>query len=407
MAATSGCPVASAMNRLLPAALAAAWLTLPASAADLAAEQPLGEPELVATFDGAMLTGVCVARDGRTFVNFPRWGDDPACTVAELVDGEPVAYPSPAMNPPLAEARENPSEVLVSVQSVVIDPANRLWILDTANPKFQGVIGGGAKLVGVDLATDEVFQTVTFPDDVVLKDTYLNDVRFDLSAGEAGTAYITDSSAKGPCALIVVDLASGESRRVLSDHPSVRAEPAFLPFVEGRPLLQNPGGQPPKHLPIGSDGIALSADGQHLFFTPLAGRHLYRVPTASLRDGSVGGNELGQMVEDLGDRGFASDGLESDAADNLYLTNYEDNAVVRRSPEGVYQTILHDPRLLWPDTLAVAADGHLYVTANQLHRQATYQNGKDQRDRPYALFRVPIGSEPIPLRAADPAGGDR
>ena len=196
----------------------------------------------------------------------------------------------------------------------------------------------------------------------------------------------------------MVDLASGTSRRVLNDHPSVRAEPAFLPFIEGRPLLQNPQGKPPEHLPIGSDGIALSADGEHLFYTPLAGRHLYRVPTAALRDGSLSPEELGAEVEDLGDRGFASDGLESDAADNLYFTNYEDNAVVRRSPEGVYRTILHDPRLLWPDTLAVAADGHLYVTANQLHRQANYQNGEDKRVKPYALFRVPIDSGPIPER---------
>ena len=31
-------------------------------------------------------------------------------------------------------------------------------------------------------------------------------------------------------------------------------------------------------------------------------------------------------------------------------------------------SFVHDPRLLWPDTLSPAADGYLYVTANQLHR---------------------------------------
>ncbi len=33
---------------------------------------------------------------------------------------------------------------------------------------------------------------------------------------------------------------------------------------------------------------------------------------------------------------------------------------------------MHDPRLLWPDTMSVATDGCLYVTANQLYRQSKY-----------------------------------
>ena len=170
-----------------------------------------------------------------------------------------------------------------------------------------------------------------------------------------------------------------------------------MPLVEGRPLLQNSGDKPPKHLAIGADGIAISPDGEHLYYTPLAGRHVFRVPTKALRDPSLSAEEVAATVEDLGNRGFASDGLESDAAGNVYLTNYEDNAVEIRSPEGNYTTLIHDPRLLWPDTLSVAADGHLYMTANQLHRQATYQDGQDQRNKPYVLFRTPIDAGPVDL----------
>jgi hypothetical protein len=54
--------------------------------------------------------------------------------------------------------------------------------------------------------------------------------------------------------------------------------------------------------------------------------------------------------------------------------------------------------LLWPDTMSVAADGHLYVTANQLYRQARYQRGQDVRRKPYALFRTPIDAGPVRLR---------
>jgi len=38
------------------------------------------------------------------------------------------------------------------------------------------------------------------------------------------------------------------------------------------------------------------------------------------------------------------------------------------------------------------------VTANQLHRQARYHNGQDQREQPYALFRIAIDAEPVLLR---------
>ena len=84
-------------------------------------------------------------------------------------------------------------------------------------------------------------------------------------------------------------------------------------------------------------------------------------------------------MEDLGDRGFASDGLESDDKGRIYLTDYEHNAILRRDADGQYETLVHDPRVLWPDTLSLATDGHLYFTANQLHRQKQFHEGKDLR----------------------------
>ena len=48
--------------------------------------------------------------------------------------------------------------------------------------------------------------------------------------------------------------------------------------------------------------------------------------------------------------------------------------------------------------LAFATDGYLYVTANQLHRQARYNKGKDLRVRPYTLFRILVDAHPVLLR---------
>ena len=368
------------------------------SVQDLPADEPLGTLEPVAYFNGAMPTGVTVSHQGRIFVNFPRWGDEVPFTVSEIRDGEAVAYPDEAIN------QTDPNDqaaALVSVQSVVVDPSDRLWILDTGSPLFQQTKYGGPKLVCIDLTTDKVVKKILFPQDVALATTYLNDVRFDLRRGSEGMSFITDSAQKGPNGIIVVDLSSGRSWRRLHDHPSTKAEDlqTFLPIVEGRPFLEHQqDGSIKQGAGMGSDGIAISADGARLYYSPLGTRKLYSVETDALADRSLDEREVAATVTDEGDRGGASDGLESDAAGHIYSTNYEHNAILRRRLDREWETVVHDPRLLWPDTMSLAVDGYLYVTANQLHRQARYQKGRDLRRKPYTLFRLRIDSEPVLLR---------
>ncbi|WP_239174452.1 major royal jelly family protein [Actinoplanes cyaneus] len=360
-------------------------------------DEPAGTLETVATFDGPMPTGVTVSHSGRIFVNFPKWGDDVPATVTELRDGRPVPFPDQRWNSPGGNDDER---AFVSVQSVVVDPADRLWVLDTGSPMFQPTSPGGPKLVCVDLDTDTVVRTIVFPPEVALPTTYLNDVRFDLRRGSEGMAFITDSSDQGPNGIIVVDLGTGESWRRLHEHPSTKAEPltAFRPVVEGRYFLERPADGDPQPVTMGSDGIAIGHDGQRLYYCPLASRRLHSVSVDALCDRALDDAAVAATVIDEGDKGSGSDGLETDDAGNLYLTAYEQNAVLLRRPDGTYETLVHDPRLLWPDTMSVAADGYLYVTANQLHRQATYQHGKDLRHKPYALFRTRIDAGPVRLR---------
>jgi sugar lactone lactonase YvrE len=129
------------------------------------------------------------------------------------------------------------------VQSVVLDPKDRLWILDTGRAQLEdGTLVpasyGGPKLVGVDITTNSVIKTIVFPTTVAFGDSYLNDVRFDLrpsvSASGQGVAYITDSSSEGRNGIIIVDLGTGESWRHLDSIPEVRAERGFVPYVWGQ-----------------------------------------------------------------------------------------------------------------------------------------------------------------------------
>jgi sugar lactone lactonase YvrE len=339
--------------------------------------------EVVAELSDPMPTGVAVSPGRRMFVSFPRWGDDVPYTVAELVDGAPMPYPDAAVN------RLDPAhaaETLVSVQSVVVDPAGHLWLLDSGSIAFAPHLPGAPKLVEIDLERDEIVRIV--PVTARMSTTYLNDVRFDLSRGGAGYAYVTDSRPAG--ALIVVDLATGRSWPRLRGHRSTSAEPGYRAIVEGRVR---------DTFAAGADGIALSADGSQLYYCALASRRLYSVSTDLLIDEDATDDDVAASIVDLGDKG-ASDGMESDSAGSLYVTSYEHRAVFRLIPGGRWETVMHGPELLWPDTLALADDGYLYVSANQLPRMPRYTGGADERVPPYHILRKAVTGRPVRLRRA-------
>lgn len=220
-------------------------------------------------------------------------------------------------------AAVNYQNYLIGVQSVVIDSLDRLWILDTGRvltPDNVLVFAtyGGPKLVGVNLTTDEVFQTIILPSDVAYGDSYLNDVRFDLRSNITesgkGIAYITDSSNEGHNGIIIVDLGTGESWRHLDNTLSVRVESQFLPFSWGQPIYYTSGGRPYTQIPLGSDGIALSADGERLYYGPISSRYLYSIPTSLLRERGLTSELMAQQgVNSHGQKG-TSDGFETDSS---------------------------------------------------------------------------------------------
>lgn len=362
----------------------------------LSALAPVAAPaepvELVAEIRGAMPTGITVAPGGRVFLNFPQWGDGSPYAVAELIGGRLVPFPNTPFNRPDGD---DPSAHLMSVQSVVADGVGRLWVLDTGAPGFAPPVIGGAKLVALDLATGDILRTIIFTPEVVLPSTYLNDVRLDLTAGEDGFAYITDSSLSGPGAIIVVDLATGEATRRLSGHASTMPDPDFVPVIDGEPLMIRPPEGPASPWRVASDGIAISPDGATLYYCALSSRRLYAVPTALLRGSGVSDAHIAAAIRDLGEKG-ASDGLAEDDAGRIYAGDYENDAI-RRWDGRRWTTIAQDPRLDWPDTLSVGPDGYLYVTANQLERQAPFHGGIDRRIQPYRVLRVPIGAGPVHL----------
>ncbi|NQX46569.1 SMP-30/gluconolactonase/LRE family protein [Paenibacillus tritici] len=358
----------------------------------LPSERFFGKFEAVFLFYGAMPTGVTVSETGRIFICFPKWGDDVQCTVAEIVKDTLQPYPSAEAN---AVSQANITTSFISVQSVVADGRGTLWVLDTGAPNFSEPIIGGAKLVAVDLNTNSIRSVITFTEEVVLPTTYLNDVRFDFRVGRAGYAYITDSSSRGPGAIIVVDLETGHAWRRLNGAMSTSPDPYFLPKVEGTILInRNPDGST-SPFQLASDGIAISPDGKMLYYCPLSSRDLYSISTEALRDRTIPDMNVQADVQYWGEKG-ASDGMITDAKGNVYAGDYENNSIRKILPNGIIETIAHDPRILWPDTFSIGPDQCLYFIVNQLNRQPRFHYGNDLRQKPYSLLRMNIAELPAP-----------
>ncbi|HUV36761.1 MAG TPA: L-dopachrome tautomerase-related protein [Patescibacteria group bacterium] len=292
-------------------------------------------------------TGIAVSQTGRIFVNFPRWSPDVPVSVGELMDdGTVVPYPDEEWNS--WSPGDDPGGKFVCVQSVHIDDGDRLWILDPASPMLRGVIPGGPKLVQVDPAENRIVRTFHFDSTIAPRASYLNDVRIDV---ETNTAFITES---GLGALVVVDLAHGAARRLLADHPSTKAEDIEV-VIGGRPF---PG-------TVHADGIALDAAGGWLYFQALTSRTLYRVPTAALRDGTLGTDELAGKVERFAVSGV-SDGLLFTPG-GIYVSALEEGGIRIVESDGTVRTVVKDPRIIWPDSFARGPGGCVYFTTAQIH----------------------------------------
>jgi sugar lactone lactonase YvrE len=313
--------------------------------------------ELVAQFDH-QVTGVAVAEGGRIFVNFPRWTEDSAVSVAELVDGAPRPYPDEEWNS-WRNAKKNqisPEDHFVCVQSVVCDGRGSLWVLDPAAPATAHLVKGGPKIVKVDLASNEVSQVIPFGPEIALEGSYLNDIRFH---PDGRRAYLTDSGASG--ALIVLDLETGNARRVLDGHPSTQPEKDVVVKHHGKELRRSDG----RGAEFASDSIEISPDGRNVYWQALTGHTLYRITSDALNDEQISASDLAAKVERVAEVGV-SDGYWIDADGRLYLSAAEEDAVKRRLTDGTIETVVQDERLRWPDSFAQGPDGEIYVTSSHI-----------------------------------------
>jgi len=338
----------------------------------------MNQLETVFSDDTYQLTGVAISKDGRLFTCYPLWPGPHKYDVVEVLAGNQVRpYPDEAMNS--WKEGEDGKDKWVCVQAVYVDDENYLWVVDPACPNMEQVYDDSFKLVKFNLATDSIEKVYRF-NGVLNTKSYINDVRVDT---RQKTAYLTNSNEGG---IVVVDLQSGVTRELLRDHYSVKHDPTFKLIIDGKEFKKN---GKPVHLQ--SDGIALTPDGEWLYYKPLTDDKLYRIRTEFLRNNELPVDDLEDMVEDLGSFSV-TDGMVFDKRGYLYLGDYQHYKMISVTPAHDTDNLLEDERLIWPDSYAISDDGYLYISCSQINKQPDYNEGVNKRTSPYAIYRMKLPS---------------
>lgn len=359
--------------------------------------------------------GLAVSSNSRIFVCYTR--GNYTFTLGEVVNKTAERpYPNAELNLPPSKLNQtlggisfgsSNSTAFVSVQALFITPEadgrpETLWVLDTGRPTIKTNDGGistpygapgGPKLVAISLTNDTIYQTYTFDPEVHYPDSYMNDLRFDFTHS---VAYIVDSSDEGRNGFIVLNLTTGDAHRRLTQHPSTLRVQNNVPQYQNRILyLQQPGNAQLSHLPEGLDGLTLSADGGTAYYSPLTSDYLYSIPTSYLRNNTppLAEQAAWNAVANLGQRGGMANGFESDSNNQIYMAMPESNTIAAYDPSTLQASVfVRDPRIVWPDSMAIASDGYLYVNINQLMYQPNWNGGVDGRVHPGAILRAKLNN---------------
>jgi sugar lactone lactonase YvrE len=347
----------------------------------------------------APLYGVKVDRSGRVFASVARILDPRVPATLNLVvtkNGQSVLQPFPSWE---ANDASRP-EGLRSVLGFTIDSRNRLWALD------MGYTGGepratpdGQKVVVFDLDSGRELRRIALPDAVADPATsFLNDIALD---ERRQMAYISDSGsrAEGGAAggIIVLDLKTGAARRVLDRSPLTGDDPERPLQVNGEPAI------PGVALKVGINGIALSPDGQHLYWSITTGDAVYSVETRHLRDGKLRDKDIARHVNGPIRIGGGSDGIAVGRDGGVYVTNVTLNRVQRIDPQTrTVATIAEGPEWIWPDTMAFDAEGALWVSTNHLNLAFSGRMDFDQAGPNFRIMRIRLDApalvQPGPTR---------
>lgn len=275
--------------------------------------------------------------------------------------------------------RSTDDHYLSNVLGIRNDANGIIWMLDMGQ---RNAIT--PKIVGWNTRTDKLEKIYYLPASSLVKESQPNDMVVDLKhsvfvIADEGIGQGGDGS---KAALIVVDMKTGSTRRLLEGTRTTR--PENIPLVIGGKQLKIKG----KDFLVGCDGITADANLEWLYYASLNGSKVYRVQMTDLLNIRLTGNELDRRVETYSAKPN-NGGLSIDMDGNLYLTTMETNSVsvILAKDRSVHQ-LTADSKLLWPDGVSYnAADGFMYVSAAQAQLGAAFNGGVNKAKAPFYIYR--------------------
>ena len=328
--------------------------------------------EIVTEFSAEHPPGnIAITPQGRSIMSQHQFYGAPLRVVEVLDDGSVTAFPNRVWS-----SQPNANGIgLNTVLGLRSDVNGVVWMLDRSPGNGQP-----GKVVAWDTVNNQLEQVIYLPQPIIKDNPFLNDLAVDL---EHNAIYITDTAGGNDAALIVVDLNTGFSRRVLEGDVSTRPEDIAM-VIDDRTITVE--GEPAK---IGANPITVDPDNQWVYYGPMSGTSLYRIATADLLNETLTPEELSSRVERYGDKPIC-DGITVDGAGNVYITSITENAIGVVDSSGKYRILYQDENLLrWTDGMAFSKDNYVYVTVNQLHNSPPLNNGKNTAQLPFYLVRFP------------------
>ncbi len=322
-----------------------------------------------------MIWNAVVACNRRVYVAGPRWAGGFPSMARLDAQGQPAPYPDAAWNN--WQKGDPTEESFVNVNALHFDGVGQIYAIDSGSPEFGGdPLPGAAKVVCIDLATDEVTKVYTFPPDVARPGSYVDDIRIH---GDHG--YLTDAGNPG---IIILNMTTGKSRRVLDGHPSATA-PSDRPIVVAGETVLAPDGS---NLRVNSDPLEVSPDGRWFYFGPLEGPWV-KIETKYLDDDGLSSEEIAKKVEPWTDLPPIG-GAAMDRAGNLYFTDLADTSLKKRATDGSITTVVKDPDLHWVDAPFIDDHNAIWLPVPQLDRVALFHKGISEVQWPIRLYHLQL-----------------
>ena len=338
-----------------------------------------------------------ISSNGTIFVSFPRLSDNVTATLAtynkETNLFEP--WPNTSFNQLYLN---NDTSGLNSVLGFEIDNKDTLYILDQGKINNNPAKINSAKLLIFELLNDTKTDTIIFDSSVA--DPFGSFLSNIVLTDDNSFAYISDSGISidpekydSKPGLIVVNLNEKNYSKILENNFSIIPDDSFWLHVNNTPVNKN------KPLRTGINGIALSCNGETLFYSPLSSRMIYSIRTKNIQQYIIEKNDSKLIIYE-GFKKEASDGLLASTNGNLYMTGIETGSIyiaknvdpdLLRFRFNDFEKLEGSDMTMWPDSMTLF-NGNLFFVSNQLNNfpdDIDYDHPKNGKYN-FAIFKFEI-----------------